>query len=403
MRIEEDPDINLSIPLKPIYEEFICPVCFDTIKECRVTPCGHNFCKDCIEESLNRKHQCPCCNGPCTINNVIENKLLDRLFSIVEREKEKASKEYFDRLVNSGVNGFNENHTNDGMETVDLSHSLSPIEALFHKHMKKSLISYQDYYKTLEMSKEDKIRAIGEKYTKKMMKYKKKNNIEDLENDSKIQDFTSRCENEKEGLQESFLKSTELLLSSYEDYLSDINPSPQFLPVNVNIQIPDKDVEIRNVRLDRTSTIAELKKAVLDHMEKIGNPVTEFTNTNIFVLYQSFSSTEEKNRNRNEGVLLVDESVPVLQHRPQPGALIVLKGTVLCRSDEPKQCFKSVFKPGDKMDYFTCVNCKINWICRPCMEECHKGHEIKDYIMDHNSTWACCYCVKNRKCKLFKP
>jgi len=144
--IEEDPDINLSIPLKPIYEEFCCPVCFDTIKESRMTPCGHNFCKDCIEESLNRKHQCPCCNGPTTMNDIIENKLLDRLLSIVEREKEKSSKEYFDRLVN-----VNHQPVSNGGDEMVIENTLSPIEELFHKYMKKSLIGYQDYYKTLEM------------------------------------------------------------------------------------------------------------------------------------------------------------------------------------------------------------------------------------------------------------
>jgi len=395
MRIEDDPDINLSIPLKPIYEEFCCPVCFDTIKDCRMTPCGHNFCKGCIEESLNRKHQCPCCNGPTVVNDLIENKLLDRLLSIVETEKEKSSKSYFDSLIN-----INQKSTN-GNDMVIETHQFSPIEGLFHKYMKKSLLGYQDYFKTLEMGCEDKKRMIKEKYGKKMMKYKKEHNIIDLENDSKIKNYTTKCGLEIKELEESFLKSTDLLISSYEDYLSDIDPSPQFLPVNVTIKIPDKDVEIKSVRLDRTSTVGDLKKFVIEHMESIGNPITEFQNTNIFVLYKSFTSTVDNDLNRNEGVLLVEESIPILQHHPQPNSLVILKGKLLCQSDAPKQCFKSTFKVGLKMDYYSCINCKQRWICKPCYEECHKGHEVKLYIRDHSSNWACCYCYKNGKCCLY--
>jgi len=139
-------------------------------------------------------------------------------------------------------------------------------------------------------------------------------------------------------------------------------------------------------------------------MEKLGNPITEFTNTNIFVLYKTFSSSNDKSLKQKDGILLVDEKVPILQHSPQPGSLIVLKGNLLCKSDAPKQCFKSTFqKNGDKMDYYTCGQCAQKWICKPCMEDCHKGHQgIQLYILDHGSTWACCYCYKNKKCKLFK-
>jgi len=188
---------------------------------------------------------------------------------------------------------------------------------------------------------------------------------------------------------------------SYEEYLSNIDPSPQFLPVNVTIQIADKNIDLRNVRVDRTSTISDIKQMIIDHMEKGGDPVSQFTNTNVFVLYQSFSSTNSKKRGRDEGIIITDESIPILQYNPEPGSLLVMKGKLLCRSDEPKKCFKETFKVGDKMDYYTCQDCKINWICRPCKEECHNGHNLIEYIIDHTSTWACCYCVKKGKCKIF--
>jgi len=313
-------------------------------------------------------------------------------------KKEKSSKEYFDRLIN--VNGSTD--VSNGL-MIEENHELSPIEVIFHKYMKKSLIGYQDYYKTLELGMEDRKRAIGEKYSKKMVNYKKKNDINgNVEDDPKIIKYTNRCQDEIQALEETFQKSTELLINSYEEYLSEIDPSPQFLPVHVTIKIPEKDIEIKNVRIDRTFTAGDLKTIVSEHMEKIGNPITEYANTNIFVLFKSFSSTTDSNRNRNDGVLLTDDSVPVLQYNPQPGALILLKGNLMCRSDQPKQCFKSTFKPGDKMDYFSCTDCKLKWLCRPCMEDCHKGHQVQLYILDHNATWACCYCYKSKKCGIYK-
>jgi len=243
---------------------------------------------------------------------------------------------------------------------------------------------------------------IQEKYTNKMMNYKKKNNIDKVENNPKIQGYSTKCENEIKSLEESFLKSTELLITSYDDYLSEIDPSPQFLPVNVSIKIPDKDVDIKNVRIDRSVTVAELRKVVTEFMEKLGNPITEYTNTNIFVLYKSFHSTTDTNLKRNDGILLVDESIPILQHNPQPGSLIILKGNLLCKSDAPKQCYKSTYKEGDRMDYFQCQDCNLKWICVSCKEECHKGHKLQSFLQNHNSTWGCCYCFKTKKCHLFK-
>lgn len=55
-----------------------------------------------------------------------------------------------------------------------------------------------------------------------------------------------------------------------------------------------------------------------------------------------------------------------------PGAVLFLKGDVQLTSDLPKQCFSATWKKGDKMTYFQCKDCKLNWICTPCAESCHK-------------------------------
>lgn len=54
------------------------------------------------------------------------------------------------------------------------------------------------------------------------------------------------------------------------------------------------------------------------------------------------------------------------------------------------------------VDYFTCDTCRINWVCEQCATSCHtdKGHTVRPYLKNHVPTFACCYCVKRRKCTI---
>ncbi|KAK7094399.1 E3 ubiquitin-protein ligase COP1-like [Littorina saxatilis] len=42
--------------------DYVCPVCFDTIEEAHMTKCGHSFCYKCIKQSLEKCSRCPKCN-----------------------------------------------------------------------------------------------------------------------------------------------------------------------------------------------------------------------------------------------------------------------------------------------------------------------------------------------------
>jgi len=53
------------------------------------------------------------------------------------------------------------------------------------------------------------------------------------------------------------------------------------------------------------------------------------------------------------------------------------------------------------VDYYNCKDCGYNWICKSCAETCHRGHQVSTYILGHVPSWACCYCAKKGKCKLF--
>ena len=83
--------------------EISCPICFDEIKKCMMTPCGHNFCEKCIDECLNRKHICPFCSAECTVDKLIRNVHLDSVLAKLIKARAAASKELINNLMQSFV------------------------------------------------------------------------------------------------------------------------------------------------------------------------------------------------------------------------------------------------------------------------------------------------------------
>ncbi len=68
-------------------------------------------------------------------------------------------------------------------------------------------------------------------------------------------------------------------------------------------------------------------------------------------------------------------------------------------------CFAQEFKKGEnqRVDYFKCSQCNINWICKNCAETCHKGHPIATYMLKFQPSYGCCYCsTKTDNCKIKK-
>jgi hypothetical protein len=61
-------------------------------------------------------------------------------------------------------------------------------------------------------------------------------------------------------LLQSFARSTELLLKSYEEYLKQITPAPQYLPVTVDILIIEKKIKIQNVLIKAVDSVKDLKR-----------------------------------------------------------------------------------------------------------------------------------------------
>ncbi|KAL6053334.1 RING-type domain-containing protein, variant 4 [Balamuthia mandrillaris] len=403
-----------------------------------MTPCGHNFCRECILECINRKHVCPCCNKEVVQSQLIKNHQYDKLLSMINAEKEAASKQYFAQLINKGgdgtvtqAGGASVTTAGNGGEKGGTSgKGLSPIEALFHQHLKRSLMAYEDYYtelrekylKSQTILKDSYAAQMGDAQSKLERKLRKKKKSASIKRarektDATINSLTERCSQELERLQLSFEHSVALLQQSYETYMKEHMPAPRFLPVTVSLVVPHKRVRFDNVVLKPTDALVDVKLLLVERLQQSGNPLTSFSPSARFVLRKPFlvggaaageregqSSTSSGGSSSSESgvsheeVPITDEMLPILQYGVEPGSEIVLVGDVLLESDKPKQCFTAVFQKDKGMvcDYYTCKDCNFNWICQACSEECHKGHSLVPYIKNHVPTWACCYCVKKR-------
>uniref|UniRef100_A0A3B5RCH9 RING-type domain-containing protein n=1 Tax=Xiphophorus maculatus TaxID=8083 RepID=A0A3B5RCH9_XIPMA len=55
-------------------KQFLCSICLDLFKDPLTTPCGHNFCKNCITQHWDVNHcsQCPLCKRDCDARPELE-------------------------------------------------------------------------------------------------------------------------------------------------------------------------------------------------------------------------------------------------------------------------------------------------------------------------------------------
>jgi len=371
----DDSDINLLVPVNSVSEEFICPICFEVIRDSYMTPCSHNFCKECIMECLNRKKICPCCNAAATPQQLVPNKQFDRVITILIAEKDKASKEYFDALISGG--GI--------IESNNQKVTLSPIETALLGHMQKHIRYYQDYQTKLEAHIKTRKQQIKEKYMGLLKEQTKKEQKRRLktEREEKYSELTIIRE-----------QSAELIQKTLDKYLKEFTVPSLIFPVIVHLFIPHKSEHIKYIQINPIDTSTTLKSEISKHMESKGDPILSFEKVNIFVLVQN---------DNDPGIPITDDSIRIIEtYNPSPGSIFVLQGHLKCAKDAPKKCYKLVHPTLEKVvpiDYFTCRTCTLNWICTTCVECCHKGHDVQSFHLNHLPTWACCYCQK-KKCTL---
>eukprot|EP01087_Luapelamoeba_hula_P005044 TRINITY_DN15127_c0_g1_i2.p1 TRINITY_DN15127_c0_g1~~TRINITY_DN15127_c0_g1_i2.p1 ORF type:complete len:428 (+),score=72.09 TRINITY_DN15127_c0_g1_i2:58-1284(+) len=399
---DDDPDISLSIPLKSIYDEFICPICFNVFENAHMTPCGHNFCEECIKECLNRKHICPCCNFETVKEKLVKNHQMDKMVEAVEREKDAASQAYFNNLLNRSKDNTPQASTEGGGgaagSPAPKSRELSPIEQLFHTHMKRGLSAYEDYFQELKRKNDKEVERIREDHAGKMAKAQAKIKKATTagktakRSEQKLAKLAASCDEQCALSAAALERSTSLLIQSYDQFLKENMPVPAFLPIKLTVILDAQGIRLDNITLKPADTLTDLRRIVAGRLAERGDPLMEWGNS-VFQM-----NTEEK----GGAVVFKDEALAAVHLHIPPGTEVHLTGQAQLKSDAPASCFTATFEKGKNQtcDYFTCKTCGFNWICQACAQNCHKGHVIVDHIRNHKPTWSCCYCVKNRKCKI---
>jgi len=74
------------------FKEFQCPINLGIFNDPVVDPCGHTFCKSCIDKHLKSKRTCPLTNKPFENINVVRNIIVKNFLAleIVKCPKSKA-------------------------------------------------------------------------------------------------------------------------------------------------------------------------------------------------------------------------------------------------------------------------------------------------------------------------
>ena len=94
-------DEQIKISVEDIVGQFAeCIICFQTFNDPYITKCGHTFCKECIQEVVNRQHKCPVCNQECHEQDLVRNFNFGELLANIQKERDAEKKRWVENLVN---------------------------------------------------------------------------------------------------------------------------------------------------------------------------------------------------------------------------------------------------------------------------------------------------------------
>ncbi|XP_076104335.1 uncharacterized protein LOC143073008 [Mytilus galloprovincialis] len=399
----DDTDLPVTISMRSISDYFICSICMCSMKETHMTKCGHRYCVKCIQEWVDRRHKCPCCNTQLDKDQLIKDHQYDSLIGAILKEKEKSEETYFESLIysSSGENCIK-------MEDI----KLSPIEAVFKNHLKDNLGAHEKCLQTLKKQLHTRLKKL-EQEAQSAREELKTQGLFQTDLDQEKGKIDNNLTNHKAELEKEFESCSQLIAQAYDKHLTEHIPKLSVLPVKITINVLPKDLKISDVVFAPTDrTKPRVIGAVEGAMSANKDKLVKWPEDVQFILFGPFAKCNQHETEKivqevlQNGVTYPDvtvldsQSMPVLHQSMSPGSEIVIFGEVKFESDLPKKCFAGLYKKEEDqiVDYFICQSCNFKWICRSCMEVCHKGHVIQPYIMNFHPSWACCYCPKNKKC-----
>lgn len=379
---------QLFIPYDQIEDHVHCSICLSAIRGAILTPCGHRYCTKCITEWVGRNHSCPCCNSALQESQFYSDVQFDGLVEAVLIERDKAEQNYFDQMFQKA--------TEDPQNVKDSSTTLNEFEKILKNHLKSTLLSHQRYFDKLREDFQRKIHLLDSGIGLEVLEGNETEPDKDLI---------------KVNLQKNLEDSERLAAEAYDRYLTDHLPALDLLPVAVNVYIVDKKLRIPNVLIKPADKLSVIKPYVETALQERCDQVLSWEDdSGTRLVFSPLSKQEHYDVTTILEVLptmpdvfqLSWDSIPFFQCNLRPGSEIVLKDVFKAQSDLPKRCFAIVYKESgpQPVDYFSCENCQVKWICKSCIQCCHTGHRFTLFVSKHTPTWACCYCPKKKLCKI---
>ncbi|EWS74941.1 zinc finger, C3HC4 type (RING finger) protein (macronuclear) [Tetrahymena thermophila SB210] len=420
LELEADRSIPFTVEGQSLLKEFECTVCQLYIKQAHITKCGHVFCKvdniyniqfgltvnvfinyfqECIFESINRHHRCPFCSTDLKENEVIKNYHFDNLKNVIL----KAQEEYKNSIINRAFN------------KRDQENQESPILSIFKDNLREIILLYESKFKEINQIFQEKKKII-EKQLENQLQLQ--NQLSD-----QIRAQSQQFENQKIiKLDQEQNEIQNHLIENLNKYLKTSLPKPDILDLRVKLIIPKKNLYLESFILKPYDQISDFKQTLIQIFKKNNDPIDEqkLDLSKIFVICLPLAADNEEQINKISKENFKDEQNLIqfvqqsgitaqvrnltsqeafVQLQIQQGSTIIIQGNIPSNSDKPPTCLTYKFQQNTTVDYYTCVQCNLNWICQSCAFFCHKEHNTVIQIKNHLASWACCYCVTKNKCK----
>ncbi len=363
-----DEENGIKIDSGELISVLECSVCCSEYSDPALTKCGHTFCRACIEECINCNHECPECKHTLAKDDLMKNIQVDRVQRQIHDLHAKAKNEIVENII-----------------ALEGSMMKSPVVPLFQANFKDSLVRFERYCDDARRELED---------VKKKIKARCSGMLKLCGDPAKQLAIAQEESRESAEAETRYKLAMDFLLRLYDKYMREALPEPAALPVKMSIRVPSKGLRLDNVHIKPAGQMREVRLIVEKHfIEKLGNPVIKWGLDAHYVIMDPLTDDAK------EGGIIVpitEEMRLVSDFRVYPGSVVELRGTATCESDVPKPCITLKFRKEEKKmyNYYSCETCGMNWICEPCVQQCHQGHTTKEYLRGHVPAWACCYCTK---------
>eukprot|EP01016_Furgasonia_blochmanni_P000880 TRINITY_DN1028_c0_g1_i1.p1 TRINITY_DN1028_c0_g1~~TRINITY_DN1028_c0_g1_i1.p1 ORF type:complete len:336 (-),score=29.44 TRINITY_DN1028_c0_g1_i1:45-1052(-) len=269
--------------------------------------------------------------------------------------------------------------------------------------VRESLRAYDAYFNEIEKEIELRERELD---------MEMKRAIENKRPESEI----ARLMNEKRDLRAEI---DHIFLSITENFAKAIRETHipmEILELRISVSIPHRNYMHPNILLKPETSISVLWGTIKENLRKLADPIVNrgdirfcFAEPAILDNVKKFLDEEPSSRfhldNIGElirrGCIVCDVQSPqiIAELGIAQGSRVFLLGEFLMQSEIQPECISYSFEGPVNVDYYSCEDCKVNWVCTNCAKYCHQGHKLVMYMKDHTASSGLCYCYSKNLCK----